>query len=109
MGLRDLLGIAALERRHEQLARRTLRLEQKMATAKQQLDTLNTKVDDLVADVRAALDTLRGERDNLNPDAQAALDSLAAKVDAFDSEVGDADGSDTPPPDDGTDEDRPAF
>jgi uncharacterized coiled-coil protein SlyX len=95
--LRDLLGITALERRIE-------RTERKMAKAKDQLDALNAKVDDLVADVRAALDKLTADRDNLNPDAQEALDSLAAKIDAFDSEVGDADSSDTPPVDD-----RPIF
>ncbi|MBF9135295.1 hypothetical protein I0C86_41325 [Plantactinospora sp. S1510] len=72
-------------------------LERRMATAAEQLDTLSTKVDDLVADVRAALDALEADRENLTPDGQAALDRLTAKVDAFDTEIGDADGSDTPP------------
>lgn len=80
----------------------TTRLEIAMATAREQLDQLSAKVDDLVADVRAALDALRAERENLTPDGQAAFDTLAAKVDAFDAEVGDADGSDNPqPPADG--------
>jgi len=73
------------------------RLEIAMATAREQLDDLSVKVDDLVSDVRAALDLLRAERENLTADAQGVLDTLTAKVDAFDAEIGDADGSDTPP------------
>ena len=64
----------------------------------EQLTALSAKVDDLVADVRAALEILRAERDNFGAEGQAAFDELSAKVDAFDTEVGDADGSDTPPP-----------
>lgn len=74
------------------------RMEQEMATAKAQLEQLNTKVDDLIADVRAARDTLAQERENLTTGGQAAFDTLSAKVDAFDAEVGDADGSDTVTP-----------
>jgi DNA anti-recombination protein RmuC len=74
------------------------RMERKMATAKTQLDALSTKVDDLVADVRAALGALGADRENLSDDGQAALDQLSAKVDAFDAEIGDADGSDTAAP-----------
>ncbi|MEU7978232.1 hypothetical protein AB0B63_06840 [Micromonospora sp. NPDC049081] len=72
------------------------RMEQTMATAAEQLNTLTTKVDDVMADVRAALDTLRQDRENLSDAGQAAFDNLSAKVDAFDTEIGDADGSDTP-------------
>ena len=72
------------------------RMEHSMATEAEQLTALSTKVDDLINDVRAALAALAADRDNLGPDGQAALDSLTAKVDAFDAEVGDADGSDTP-------------
>lgn len=64
------------------------RLERKMATAKDQINDLAAKVDDLAADVRAG-------RGNLDPEAQEALTSLADKVKALDDEVGDADGSDT--------------
>lgn len=73
-------------------------LEEHMATEAEQLNALSAKLDDVMADVRAALAILTAERDNLGPDGQAALDALTAKVDAFDAEVGDADGSDTPPP-----------
>lgn len=73
-------------------------LEAIMATAKEQLDSLSTRFDDFTADVRAALATLTAERENLTADAQAALDTLAAKLAAADAEVGDADGSDNPPP-----------
>jgi uncharacterized coiled-coil protein SlyX len=74
------------------------RLEHDMATAAEQLDTLSAKFDDMAADVRAVFE----ERKNLSEDGQAALDRLAAKVNAFDTEVGDADGSDNPPPPDDT-------
>lgn len=72
-------------------------LEDLMATEAEQLGALSAKVDDLVADVRAALEALRAERDNFGAEGQAAFDALAAKVAAFDAEVGDVDGSDTPP------------
>lgn len=68
-----------------------------MATAAEQLNALSAKVDDLIADVRAALEQLEADRENLSPDGQAAMDTLIAKIDAFDAEIGDADGSDTPP------------
>lgn len=69
-----------------------------MATAAEQLNALNVKLDDLIADVQAALATLNAERENLTTPGQAALDSITAKVAAFDAEIGDADGSDTPVP-----------
>jgi hypothetical protein len=71
------------------------KLGRHMATATEQLNALSAKVDDLVADVRAALAVING--DELSTDAQAALDAITVKVDAFDTEVGDADGSDTTP------------
>lgn len=69
-----------------------------MATAKEQLNVLSTKVDDLVADVRAAKEALEADRENLSTEGQQALDDLTAKVDAFDAEIGDADSSDTTAP-----------
>lgn len=74
------------------------RIEAHMTAESDALNAVSAKVDDLVADVRAALDILRAERDSLGAEGQAALDELNAKVDAFDLEVGDADGSDTPAP-----------
>lgn len=73
-------------------------LEALMTAESEAIAAVTAKVDDLVSDVRAALDILRAERESLGADGQAALDTLAAKVDAFDAEVGDADGSDTPAP-----------
>lgn len=73
-------------------------LEEQMATAREQLNDLSTKVDDLVADVRAAKEALEADRENLSPDGQTALDELSQKIEAFDAEVGDADSSDTPTP-----------
>ena len=72
-------------------------LEELMANAKEQLDSLSIRFDDFTADVRAALATLTAERENLTPEGQAALDALSAKLSAADAEVGDADGSDNPP------------
>lgn len=74
------------------------RQETRMATAAQQIDALSTKFDDLASDVRAAVATLSAERENLTADGQAAVDRLSAKVAAFDTEIGDADGSDTATP-----------
>lgn len=68
-------------------------LEETMATATEQLQNLTTKVDDLTSDIRSALAVIN--EDTLSDTAQAALDSLTAKIEAFDTEVGDADGSDT--------------
>lgn len=110
MGLRDMLGIAALERRLEQLARRTLRLENNMATAKQQISELRAAFSDFARDVDAKLDALANAQGDLNAEAQAEFDALKQAVADADAKIGDADGSDTPPPvDDGTDEDQPGF
>ena len=64
-------------------------------------DTLAAAVTDLIADVRALIDQLRNAP--LTPEQQAAVDALSARLDttagevgALDTEVGDADGSDTP-------------
>jgi hypothetical protein len=70
-------------------------LEDHMSQETEAFASLEAKLDDLIADVRALLEAERG---NLSPEGQAAADALNAKLDAFDAEVGDADGSDTPPP-----------
>lgn len=80
-----------------ELAAGITRLETAMATEAEQISNLSASVDDVIGDVRAALDILRAERDNLGEAGQAALDELTAKVAAFDTEIGDADSSDTPP------------
>jgi len=68
-----------------------------MATEAEALAALSAKLDTFMADVRAALAVIAGPDNTLGPDGQAALDALNAKVDAFEAEVGDADGSDTAP------------
>lgn len=98
----DFLGPVTINLTDETALRQLIReeinhLEELMATESDQILALDAKVTDLIADVRAALAALAADRDNLGPDGQAALDALTAKVDAFDAEVGDADGSDTPP------------
>jgi hypothetical protein len=73
---------------------RTHHLEVLMATATEQLTVLSSRFDDFASDVRAALAVIND--DQLSPQAQEALDGLSAKLSALDTEVGDADGSDTP-------------
>ncbi len=87
---------------HQRILSALHRLEHQMATATEQLTTLNTKVDTLITDVRAALKVINN--DTLSDTAQAELDGLSAKLDAFDTEVGHPAGSDTPtvPVDPGT-------
>ena len=69
-----------------------------MAKEVEQIEALSAKVSDLHADVTEAIRILTEERDNLSPEGQAAFDALSAQVAAIDTEVGDADGSDVPPP-----------
>jgi hypothetical protein len=73
---------------------RLQRMEQKMGKELDALGALAAKVDDLIADVRALL---ASEAGNLSPEGQEKADALMAKVDAFDAEIGDADGSDALP------------
>jgi multidrug resistance efflux pump len=82
---------------NEILARLTS-LETHMATAAEQLNTLTAAVQDVHADFTALIETLNAERENLTPAGQAALDQANAALGALDEAVGDADGSDTPPP-----------
>lgn len=81
-----------------------------MATATEALEAINTKVDSLKAavldafsDVRALLNQLAQEQ-QLSDAARAladqvdgTLNSVSDEVHALDAQVGDADGSDTPP------------
>jgi hypothetical protein len=94
--LRRYLGTEDLPLILHSLSHRIHHLEEVMATATEQLTALSTKVDDLISDVRAALAVIND--DELSADAQSALDGLSDKIAAFDAEVGDADGSDTPAP-----------
>lgn len=87
-------------------------LEALMATAAEQINALSAKVDaqtalitDIQSDFAALVAALAAERENLTESGQAALDAASAKVDAnatklaeLDVAVGDADGSDAPPP-----------
>lgn len=73
------------------------RMETAMATAAQQLASLQTQIADMSSDVLAKLDQLAAQAGNLSPEAQATFDSIVAAVSTLDTTVGDADGSDTPP------------
>jgi uncharacterized coiled-coil protein SlyX len=72
-------------------------LEERVATAAEQITALSAKVDDIAADFTALVTALNAERENLTEAGQAALDAANAKLEALDVAVGDADGSDTPP------------
>jgi uncharacterized coiled-coil protein SlyX len=90
--LRRLLGLEQLG----EITALLIRLENVMATAREDLEALSGKVDDLMADFQAFRDAAQADRQKFSPEAQEAFDTLSAKVDAFDTEVGDADGSDQP-------------
>jgi hypothetical protein len=92
--LRRFLGVEDLAIRITGLAHSTHYLGVRMATATNQITALSAKFDDFASDVRAALAVIND--DQLSPQAQEALDGLSAKLDALDTEVGDADGSDVP-------------
>jgi hypothetical protein len=86
-------------------------LEELMANAAEQINTLSAKVDgistvvtDVHADFSALVAALQADRENLSVTGQAALDAANAKLDEaaaklgdLDVAVGDADGSDNPP------------
>ncbi len=65
-----------------------------MASAAEQLNALNDRLDDLVRDVRANTEILQTKAGQLDEEGQAALDRLSSNIASFDAEVGDADGSD---------------
>lgn len=90
--LRVLLGTESLPLALHRVHHRIHHLEELMATATEQLTALSGRFDDFASDVRAALAVIND--DQLSPQAQEALDGLTAKLNALDTEVGDADGSD---------------
>ncbi len=70
------------------------RLEQFMATEAEVLAVISGKLDAIFADVRALLVS---ERAQLSEEGQEQADNIVGALDAFQAEIGDADGSDTPP------------
>jgi hypothetical protein len=77
----------------EEIRAQLQRMEQLMAREAVVLEAILGKVNDVFADVRALL---AQERAELSDEGQAKADELLAAIDAFDAEIGDADGSDTP-------------
>lgn len=69
-----------------------------MVTQAEAITGIATKLTDILADFRALRDAMLAERENLTADGQAALDAANVTLTELDTEVGDADGSDTPPP-----------
>lgn len=78
------------------LADRLTRMENLMAREVEVLEAVLGKVNDVFADVRALL---ASERAQMSDEGQAKADELVSAIDAFDAEIGDADGSDVPPAD----------
>jgi len=72
------------------------KLEAVMAKAKDQIEALHAKLDDVANDVRALKDAADRAGEEFSPEVQAAFDQLVSRADELDSTVGDADGSDTP-------------
>jgi hypothetical protein len=72
-------------------------LKQMEKTMTQEVDALNevkAKLVDLHEDVIARLNVAAGE---LSAEGKAEISSITDAITAFDAEIGDADGSDTPP------------
>jgi uncharacterized coiled-coil protein SlyX len=79
----------------ERIERALSRMELAMARETDALNEIKTKLADVHADVRAKLDEVRGE---LSAEGQTAIDEVNEALQSFDDEIGDADGSDVPPP-----------
>jgi hypothetical protein len=71
-------------------------MEIHMANEVEQLNAIKARLVDVHDDVKARLEQVRGE---VSAEGQTALDEVVAAIDNFDAEIGDADGSDTPPVD----------
>src|SRR5688572_27234548 len=74
---------------------RLQRMELLMASETEVLGTISTKLTALIADVRALLVS---ERAQLSDEGREQADNIVGALDAFAAEIGDADGSDVPPP-----------
>jgi hypothetical protein len=73
------------------------RMEKLMTAQNDKLTELKTGLTAVFADLDAKLDQLNAQTDDFNPDAQATFDSMKQLVADKQAEVGDIDGSDTPP------------
>ncbi|MET0426269.1 MAG: hypothetical protein ABW046_20540 [Actinoplanes sp.] len=92
--VRAFIGTDTLVLQLSRTNHRIRNLEVRMATGTEQITALSAKFDDFASDVRAALAVIN--EDKLSPTAQEALDGLSEKLAALDTEVGDADASDSP-------------
>jgi chromosome segregation ATPase len=83
--------------RLEHITRTLHRIEAHMSKQSEQIDAVSAQIDAIAADVQILVDRPTGD----DPEVQAAIDRLSQKVGALQTEVGDQDGSDTPPADGG--------
>ncbi len=86
-------ALKRIEKSLVKVLRATSRMEITMARETDALNDIKAKLADVHDDVRAKLDQVRAE---LSPEGQQAIDEVAQALEAFDAEIGDADGSDTP-------------
>lgn len=84
--IREVLG------RQKLVLAKLTNLEERMASAAEQINAVIAKLDDVAADVAV----LKEKAGQLDAEGQAALDRLTSKLDDLDTEVGDQDGSDNP-------------
>lgn len=80
---------ASLDIIHDQLTR----MDKKMTQELDALTEIKAKLVDLHEDVIARLNVAAGE---LSAEGKAEVESIIGAITAFDNEIGDADGSDTP-------------
>ncbi len=81
--------ILALNRIESKLHRMEITMSQEVDA----LDEIKAKLADVHDDVKARLDVVAGE---LSAEGKAEVDAIKDALTAFDTEIGDADGSDTP-------------
>ncbi len=101
--IRHYLG--ALQRIETQVAKIAAAQRAQEATVSdlsREFDSVTALLQDISSDVKALKEGLEPKLNELDADTRAALDRLVASARKLDEEVGDADGSDTPAPEEPT-------
>lgn len=76
------------------------RMETIMSAEVDALNEIKTRLADIHDDVKARLDVVAGE---LSEEGKSEVEAIKSALDSFDAEIGDADGSETPPVDEPAD------